>query len=217
MTPERDIRRIAVVGASGGVGRRVVDRALHRGWAVTAQTRDADKLRALSDRVRVVAGPPDDPATLRELVAGADAVVFALGIDRGGATTLFSDSTRGLLDAMGAAGVTRLVAVTGVGAGDTRGHGGFLYDRIVFPLFTRQRYADKDRQEALIAASATDWTIVRPAPFSDRPAGGDLKVVTELRDDTKLRRVTRDAVADFIVDALAHGRHRRQRPFIGHP
>jgi putative NADH-flavin reductase len=217
MMSERDIRRIAVVGARGGVGRRVVDRALHRGWAVTAQTRDADKLRALSDRVCVVAGPPDDPATLRDLVAGADAVVFALGIDRGGATTLFSDSTRGLLDAMGAAEVTRLVAVTGVGAGDTRGHGGFLYDRIVFPLFTRQRYADKDRQEALVAASTTDWTIVRPAPFSDRPAGGDLQVVTELRDDTKLRRVTRDEVADFIVDALAHGSHRRQRPFIGHP
>ena len=217
MAGGQGIRRIAVLGARGRVGGRVVRQALDRGWAVSAQTRDAAKLGDTGDRVRPVEGPPDDPATLQALLAGADAVVFALGVDRGGATTLFSDSTRALLAAMTAAGVTRMIAVTGVGAGETRGHGGFLYDRVIFPLFTRQRYADKDRQEALIAASDTDWTLVRPAPFSDSPASGDLQVVTEVGPDTKLRRVTRDEVADFIVDALASGDYRHQRPFIGHP
>ena len=43
-------------------------------------------------------------------------------------TTLFSKATRILIDAMRAAGVRRLVTVTGMGAGDSRGHGGFLYD-----------------------------------------------------------------------------------------
>lgn len=217
MARRQAIRRIAVVGARGGVGRRVVRLALDRGWAVSAQTRDAAKLGALGLHVRPVAGPPDDPATLRDLVRDADAVVFALGIDRGGPTTLFSDSTRALLAAMAAAGVARLIAVTGVGAAETRGHGGLLYDRLIFPLFTRHRYADKDRQEALIAASDTDWTLVRPAPFSDRPGAGALQVVTEVRPETRLRRITRDEAADFIVDALASGDYRHQRPFIGHP
>ena len=217
MADRQAIRRIAVLGASGAVGRRVVALALDRGWAVSAQTRDAAKLRALADQMRVVEGPPDDPTTLRQLVLGADAAVFALGIDRGGATTLFSDATRALLAAMAAAGVDRLVAVTGVGAGETRGHGGFLYDRVIFPLFTRQRYADKDRQETLIAGSDADWTIVRPAPFSDRPAAGDLQVLTAVRPGTKLRRITREEVADFVVTALAEGSYRHERPFIGHP
>lgn len=217
MLDRQGIRRIAVVGASGGVGRRVVQRARQRGWAVTAQTRDAKKLQELAHDVQIVAGAPDDPATLRELVSGADAVVFALGVDRGGPTTLFSDTTRALLKAMTAHGVTRLVAVTGVGAGETRGHGGFLYDRIVFPLVTRHRYADKELQEALIADSGTDWTIVRPAPFRNRPAGGPLQVVTAVQPDTRLRRITRDEVAGFVVDALADGSYRDQRPFIGHP
>jgi putative NADH-flavin reductase len=217
MAAMQEPRRIAVLGASGGVGRRVVHRALERGWAVNAQTRDAARLGDLAEAVRVVAGPPGDPQTLRQLLAEADAVVFALGVDRVGATTLFSETTRALLDAMAETGVRRLVAVTGVGAGQTRGHGGFLYDRVIFPLFTRQRYADKDRQEALIADSATDWTLVRPAPFSDRPGDGELQVVTEVRPETKLRRVTRDEVAAFILDALAHGGYRHQRPFIGHP
>ena len=92
-------------------------------------------------------------------------VVFALGVDATGPTSLFSDATKILITAMQAAGVRRLVAITGIGAGETRGHGGLIYDWIIFPLFTRHRYADKDRQEALIEASGLDWVIVRPAPF----------------------------------------------------
>jgi len=217
MADQRAIRRIAVLGASGGVGRRVVEQALGRGWAVAAQTRDGAKLGDLAERVRGVEGAPTDPAVLGRLLAGTDAVVFALGVERGGATKLFSQTTRALLQAMTADGVIRLIAVTGVGAGETRGHGGFLYDRIVFPLFTRKRYADKDRQEALIADSGIDWTLVRPAPFRDRPAVGPLQVVTDVRPETKLRRITRDKVAAFVVDALASRTYRHQRPFIGHP
>lgn len=207
---------LAVLGASGGVGRHVVEGALARGYAVRAQTRDANKLAALVDRVEVRAFDPTDEAALRPFVHDADAVVFALGVDTTGLTTLFSDATRALLVAMGAEGVRRLIAVTGVGAGETRGHGGFLYDRVIFPLFTRHRYRDKDRQEALIAASDLDWTIVRPAPFSDRRAFGDLEAHTAIAPQTVLTRITRDETAAFILDQIDSDRYVRTRPFIGH-
>jgi hypothetical protein len=51
---------------------------------------------------------------------------------------LFSQSKRILVDAMQAAGVQRLIAVTGLGAGDSRGHGGFLYDAVAFPLLLKR-------------------------------------------------------------------------------
>ena len=60
------------------------------------------------------------------------------------------------------AGVRRLICVTGIGAGDSKGHGGFLYDRIFNPLLLKTIYEDKDRQESLIKASDVDWVIVRP-------------------------------------------------------
>jgi putative NADH-flavin reductase len=208
--------RIAVLGASGRVGRRVVERALAQGDTVVAQTREAARLSDLADRVEVQAFDPRDRAALRGFVAGADAVVFTLGT-RPGATTLFSEVTTSLIAAMREAGVRRLIAVTGVGAGDTRGHGGFVYDRIVFPLITRKLYRDKDRQEALIADSGLDWTLVRPAPFHDRPAKGPLQVVEEIGPDTVLRRITPDEVAQFVVDQLASDAYLHQRPFIGHP
>ena len=69
-------------------------------------------------------------------LAGVDAVVFALGVHSLCATTVFSDATAAMIQAMRDEGVRRLIAVTGVGAGDSRGHGGMLYNRIIFPLFT---------------------------------------------------------------------------------
>ena len=55
--------------------------------------------------------------------------------------------TRILVDAMKAAGAKRLIVVTGLGAGDSRGHGGLLYDAVVFPLLLKRFYDDKDVQE----------------------------------------------------------------------
>jgi len=175
--------KLLVLGATGSVGRIMVAQGLARGHAVMAQTRDSARAAALLPKARIMAADPTDAVALTPLCAGQDAVIFALGIDRGGPTTLFSDATRALLAAMAEARVERLVAITGVGAGETRGHGGFLYDRIVFPLFTRHRYADKDRQEALIRTSGVAWTILRPAPFAATPGVEPMQRVTGHRAD----------------------------------
>ena len=71
-------------------------------------------------------------------VAGTDAVIQSLGAAKRpqavlSGTTLFSQATRILIDAMRATGVRRLVTVTGLGAGDSRGHGSFLYDALALP------------------------------------------------------------------------------------
>ncbi len=207
---------VAVLGASGGVGRRIVDRLLTAGHPVRCQTRNASRLSDLSGRADVWAFDPRDETALTGFVAGCRAVIFALGTDRMGATTLFSDVTVALIPAMKAGGVRRLIAITGVGAGETRGHGGFFYDWIIFPLFTRARYRDKDRQEKMIAASGLDWTIVRPAPFSERPATGSISVLNEITPDTRLTKITRDEVADFVAAQIDDPSHLLRYPFIGH-
>lgn len=207
--------RIFVVGASGGIGRLVLERGLARGHSFTGLSRESVRIPHWP-RVTSVEGHATDLAVLRRELPGHDAVVFALGIDRRGRTSLFSDATRALIAAMDQAGVRRLVAVTGVGAGDTRGHGGFLYNSILFPLLTRHRCADKDRQEALIAASRLDWTIVRPARFVEGIAEEPFEALTELVPGTILTRVSRAEVADFILGELDHPRFLGRRPFIGH-
>lgn len=207
--------RLFILGASGGVGSLLVKAALESGHQITAQTRRAEKL-PMRDGVTVAVGDPTNQNYLQRYLQGQDAAAYCLGVDRSGRTTLFSDSTRTLVEALNASGVRRLVAVTGVGAGETRGHGGWLYNRMIFPLFTRNRYADKDRQEAIIRASDLDWTIVRPAPFSSRAGPGPLQVHTVVTPALQLRSVTREEVARFVLQVLENGTYLRQAPFIGH-
>ena len=206
--------RILVLGASGGLGRAITAEALARGHAVRAQSRNADRAprRAGVEPAEV---EPTDFAALARHVEGCDAVVVALGVDTARPTTLFSEATRALIPAMERAGVRRLIAVTGVGAGETRGHGGWFYDRIVFPLFTRNRYADKERQEALIRASGLDWTILRPAAFAAKPGDAPFEAHGTVAPDLVLRSVTREEVARFALDALEDGGWIGETPFIG--
>lgn len=207
--------RILVLGGTGRVGRRLIAQGLARGHAMTAQSR-APSPPGLPPGAHDVAADPRDPAALIAALGGQDAVIMALGTDRGGPTSLFSDATRALLDAMRATGTRRLVAITGVGAGETRGHGGFLYDCVIFPLFTRHRYADKDRQEALIRASDTAWTILRPAPFAATPGDEPFHALTRIGPSTRLSRVTPDEVARFALDCAETDQHLHEAVFFGH-
>jgi putative NADH-flavin reductase len=207
---------VAILGASGGVGHRLADLALAAGYRVRAQSRVADRIDPRGGRIEIAAFEPTDAEALGRFVRGVRAVVFAIGIDRLGPTTLFSESTAALIPAMRACGVRRLIAITGVGAGETRGHGGLFYDRFIFPLFTRSRYADKERQEEMIVGSGLDWTIVRPAPYRSHVPDSPLEVYTDVPPDLVLSSVTRDEVAAFVLDEIATGQHLGQKPFIGH-
>ena len=142
--------------------------------------------------------------------------MYVLGAGNVRHTTLFSESTKILLKAMTDGGLRRLICVTGVGAGETKGHGGFLYDRILYPLFTKGIYADKDVQEGLIRQSGVDWTIVRPGPFRTRTPPGPLRAVTNVEGVT-LTKISRLEVARFLIDELEQNRYVHQAVFIGHP
>lgn len=205
--------RVLVMGAAGSVGRLAVNYGLTRGLAVTGFVRTATTPAIPS--IRTVVGDALDGGAVDAAVQDSDAVIYALGTRSIGPTTFFSRSTSLLLDAMQRHQVSRLVAITGVGAGDTRGHGGFVYDRIVFPLFTRNIYRDKDRQEALIRDSRLDFTLVRPAPFRDLHRTTPLQVVTEV-GNVVLRKISRFEVAQFAVDCVLDQRFNRQSVFIGH-
>ena len=134
--------KVLVIGGTRGIGREVVAAAHAAGRELTLLARNAERISLPVTGVRVVVGDAGDADDIERAVAGQDAVVWTVGV----APTrrpvhLFSRSTQFLLAAMTKHGVLRLICVTGIGAGDSRGHGGFLYDRIVQPLFLPALYA----------------------------------------------------------------------------
>ena len=205
---------ILIVGATRGIGRELVEQALASGNSVTALARHPERLAARHERLRKLRGDILDAESVSGAMAGQNAVCCAIGVSTPWEQPgVFSKGTERLLQAMKSNAVRRLICVTGIGAGDSRGHGGFLYDRVLFPLLLKSVYADKDRQEALIRAADVDWTIVRPGFLTNGPLTRSYRVLTDLAGVTA-GRISRADVAHFMLEELAANRYLRQTPLL---
>src|SRR5208282_4366334 len=72
---------VLVIGATGSIGRLVVDEALGQGYAVRALVRNSSKAVPLPRAAQVIIGDVTRPDTLSGAVDGVDAVMFTLGSD----------------------------------------------------------------------------------------------------------------------------------------
>lgn len=139
---------LAITGATGFVGSAVLDAALAQGHQVRALARRDSAPRA---RVEWVKGDLADTAALAALVDGVDAVIHVAGLtntpDPAAFTPANVTGTANVLAAMTGAGVRRLIFVSSLSAREP----------------TLSAYgASKAQAEALVEASALDWTTVRP-------------------------------------------------------
>ena len=206
--------KVLVLGATGGTGREIVKQASEKGYHVVALVRSLAKAQGLG-AARLVEGDARDSRVLEHALADCDSAICCLGtgISPFKTVTTLSEATRSLVTAMNAGAVRRLVCITGIGAGDSRGHGGFVYDRIVLPLLLRTVYDDKDRQEAAIRSSGLDWTIIRPAMLANGPRTGRYRVLLELEGVTA-GKISRADVAAFTVDQLSDRTYLGKTPLI---
>jgi putative NADH-flavin reductase len=206
--------KVLIIGATGATGQIVMREALAQGHEVTALARDPSAMAAEDPRLRVLQGNALDASSVEAAVAGQDAVLSALGTRSTRPTTLFSESTHNVISAMNKHGVRRLICITGIGAGDSKGHVGFLYDRIMLPFVVKNVYEDKTRQEEAIKQSDLDWVIVRPARLTDEPAKGEYNVF--LGGSYTAKTISRADVVSFMLAQLTDDTYVRKMPVISY-
>ena len=167
-------------GATGGTGREIVRQAGAQGHQAVALVRSKTKAADVSG-AELVEGDARDEQALARALEGCSGVILQLARDGDKSLPRGDASVGGHPRAgKGDGGRQRPPLVTGLGAGDSRGHGGFLFDTLIFPLLLRKVYDDKDRQEDAVRASKLDWVLVRPVVLNDKPARGAVRALTDL-------------------------------------
>lgn len=199
--------KLIVFGATGGTGQQVVAQALAQGHTVTAFARRAAGVAVEHANLAVVEGDIVDPAAVAAAVAGHDVVISALGT-RGGPAVL-PEGTRHILEAMQRGGVRRSLWVSSFGAGDSLQQMSWLAQTIIVKGFLRRAIQEKELQEAIIMADASDWIIARPGGLTDGPLTGSYRV-TGPGDKVGQPSISRADVADFLLKNLAAARYVRR-------
>lgn len=206
--------KLAVFGATGGVGQQLVPQALARGHEVVAVARGA---AAVPDGVRLVRGEVYEPAVAMEAVAGVDAVLSCLGPKRVNPANPWSAvasppdfaarSAAHIVAAMKHHGVKRAVAVGAAGTGETYATLNVAMKLLLATSKLGPMYADVEAMEKVWLSSGLDVWVPRPCTLNNGPVSGKVVVVPAFG---LLSAISRADVAAWMLDAL-------ERPVVGEP
>jgi uncharacterized protein YbjT (DUF2867 family) len=199
---------VLVVGATGSIGRLVVDEAIRQGHSVRALARDPSKARKLRPEAQVVVGDVTRPQTLSSAVDDVDAIVFTLGSNGGGkagAKGVDYGGVRNVLTALGSR-KARIALMTAIGVTNRTGS----YNR------STEAHDWKRRSERLVRASGLAYTIVRPGWFDYN--GPDEHRLVLLQGDRRQAgdpsdgAVARRQIAEVLVHSLT-SKHALRKTF----
>jgi uncharacterized protein YbjT (DUF2867 family) len=191
--------KIAVIGASAGLGLATVKRALERNHSVTTLSRSEVPLPSNSNLTCIVGNAlykEDVSLALKD----ADAVIITLGTRKDmKQTKLFSDFANVLLEVQKSSGSkATFLFVTGFGTGESGNYVG-LFVKLFLKYFLRDVYADKALMEERISNSDMNWIIVRPGRLLDKPVTENYRIETSLYKGIAIGGINRSDVADYLV------------------
>jgi len=202
---------IALIGATGYVGSKLLDEALARGHAVTALVTRPEKL---AGRAGVTAVKTDvlDESTLAEQLRGMDAVITAFsGHAQSDVYEYFVRGFSAIVAATKAAGVPRLLAVGGAGSLEVA-PGVQLVDT---PEFPAQWKGTAEGALALLREERElDWTMLSPAAHLEPGTRTDkFRLGTDalLVDEEGHSRISLEDYAVAMLDELERPAHSRTR------
>lgn len=207
--------RVTIFGATGGIGRCILDQATRAGHEVTAVVRDPSKLPSDVHTVRADMSTVDS-AVLETAVGGADAVLSALGPRNARMAGIASAATSAIIDAMKATGARRIVVVSAAPVSTTPSPDrpnpprhdageGLIMRTLLTPMVKRvlkAHYHDLAIMEDMLRSSGLDWTSVRPPRLTNKPLTGKYRLAWEqnLRGGALVPRAD---VAHFMLACVA--------------
>lgn len=200
---------IALIGASGNVGTRILKELSDRGHAVTAIARHPEKIAKLP-HVTAVQGDVFDEKALSAVLAGQDVVISAVHFT--------ASDPRVLIAAVKEAGVKRYVVVGGAGSLEVT-PGVTLVSTPEFPqAYKAEATKGGEFLELLRQEKTLDWTFLSPsAMFVPGQRTGKFRLgKDQLLVNEQGSSISFEDYAIALVDEIEKPAHRRQRFTVGY-
>jgi putative NADH-flavin reductase len=209
--------RIAVFGATGGIGRFVVKHALSQGHEVRAYVRNPGKLQLAHARLSVIAGELTDRAAIEKAISGCDAVISAIGIPLKLSYPAMEslEGHENIIAAMQKLGVSRLIDWSTPAVRFPSDEPSLI---TVVPRITTGIVPTMAKKELVavseaIQASGLNWTVVRFVAPTDAPGTGKYQV--GFGERRMGLRIPREDIAAFMLEQVRSDAYSRSMPIIG--
>lgn len=210
--------KLVIFGATGFSGKAILAEALSQCHQVAILVRNKNRITVSQDSLKVIEGDALDRHAIARALEGCDAVIQCLGVGGKGdgkPTTFISESTRIITEEMQRQGIERFIALSNVGAGNSKAFLPAFFRIFILPVFMKWLQViidDKNRMESIIMNSGLDWTIVRCPNIVDKPGRG---VFLATLDGKRLKwNITREDLAEFIINQLYSDLYIRQTPAV---
>lgn len=211
----KKIIKVALIGGTGKSGQYLVKRLLAKGISIRLLVRNADHAPEIHPLIEIVSGDVNDSATIHKLVKGCEATISTLGLGiPPSEPTIFSQSTRYVLQAMHSYRLKRYILITGLNVDSPYDQKSIatqqatIWMKTHYPLST----ADKQLEYELLAKSSVDWTLIR-LPKIELTNEYGRAIEASLVDCTG-DAITAIDLADFLIAQLEDRSYIRKAPFI---
>jgi putative NADH-flavin reductase len=165
--------KVLLFGATGFTGKAVLPELLEKGHNVTALVRSKQKVKISHPNLKLIEGNVLDQEVICGAMQGQEAVINCLGKNKGSDKNLLSRFTEKVIKSMNENKVSRLIALSNVGAGDSYKTQPFVFRRILLPTILKwlqELIQDKNIMEPMIQNSNLNWTILRFPKISEKPS-----------------------------------------------
>ena len=190
---------VAVYGATGGTGRRLVPLLLAAGHRVRVLARTPSDVAGAAN-LEVLQGDATDAAAVARAAEGADVLVSCLGNKPARYPLIMSRAFRHILDVAGRKGAKCLFLTTASWASLLfKIYLAFFVSRHAWPYVSDIQKAD----EMVLAHTGSPWVLVRPNSLADGPGTeGGARPYQAPRGTLKQPAVDRQDVARFLADCV---------------
>lgn len=211
--------KIAIFGAGGNIGSRIVDEALSRGHDVTALVRHPENYTKTHEHLYVAKSDIVNSQDVESGVFDHNAVVSAYNFTKGAAPSSIAEVAIPLLNGLKQAGVKRLIIVGGAGSLEVA-PGLQLVDTPDFPAeFKDAALAHRDALKVYQKEKELDWTYISPSAYIEPgQRTGIFKIGKDqlITDENGQSHISMEDFAVAIVDELENPKYVRERFTVGY-